>query len=489
MPTDYVIYLSIPGLRPRDVTRDQTPTLHAWAGAGALADLVPTFPCVTSPVQATQWTGAGPDVHGVIANGFYHRDRGVVEFWVGRNGVVGGEQIWDAIRPRRPGFTSAVWHAQNIKDCAADFIITPAPIHEADGTTRLWCYSKPDGLYQEMRGELGHFPLQHYWGPLSNIESSRWILSGASRLIARHAPNLHWIYLPHLDYAAQKFGPDSPQAQASLTELDQELARFADGVAESEIGGRVVFVAAGEYAMTDVSGVIYPNLLLREAGLLKVRKEDGAEQIDLAGSAAFAMVDHQFAHVYLGETSKRRNVETSKRRQQATGNGQQGRTAEGSVRSGRQAPALGRPGVSSAQLLERTLDVFQSIPGLTVYAGDDRAKIGMNHPRSGEIVLVCDESHWLAYYWWFEDAKAPAYARTVDIHRKPGFDPVELFFDPKTKSIPLDATLVKGSHGAPATSAHQHAALISSAATRHIESGKTYRDTDIKAMTLGLLMD
>ncbi len=271
MSTEYLVFLSIPGLRPQDVDAATTPTLHGWATNGAMAELTPTFPCVTSPVQATMWTGRSPGEHGVIANGFFHRDRSEVEFWVANNHVIQGEQIWETIRRRRPGFTSAVWHAQNIKGAAADFIITPAPIHDPDGTTRLWCYSKPDGLYQELLGAMGHFPLKHYWGPLANIESTRWILNAAQWLIDNHAPNFHWIYIPHLDYAAQKFGPDSDEARGALVELDAELGRFAAGVAKSAIGKKTVYLVAGEYALTGVSDVIYPNRLLREAGLLHVQ--------------------------------------------------------------------------------------------------------------------------------------------------------------------------------------------------------------------------
>ena len=444
MCTEYLIYLSIPGLRPADIDRATTPTLYAWANTGAVAELVPTFPCVTSCIQASQWTGVGPGEHGVIANGYYDRHRHEVEFWVAGNDVIAGEQIWDAVRAKRPGATSAVWHAQNIKGCAADFIVTPAPIHNPDGTTKLWCYSKPDGLYQQLLDELGHFPLQHYWGPLANIESTRWILNAALRLIRKYAPNFHWIYIPHLDYAAQKFGPNSAQARAALVELDRELAGFAAGVAETAVGDQVVFLIAGEYAMTDVSGVVYPNRLLREAGLLQVCKEQDAEQLDLRNSTALAMVDHQFAHVYVNRSEPR--------------------------------------------AVTRVLELFKNVPGIaSVHAGDGRARIGVNHERSGDIILVCDDAHWLAYYWWLEDRAAPPFARTVDIHRKPGYDPVELFFDPATKSIPLDAGLPKGSHGAPAESPRQRTALICSQRSDAVVSDRTYSDTDIKRITLRLL--
>ena len=444
MATDHLIFLSVAGLRPTDVDKITTPTLYDWASRGTLAEVAPSFPCVTSCVQASMWTGLPPGQHGVIGNGFFHRYRHEVEFWVAHNDVIAGEQIWDAIHGRRPGFTSAVWHAQNIKGAGADFIVTPAPIHEPDGKTKLWCYSKPDGLYQELLDEMGHFPLQHYWGPLANIESTRWILNAAHWLNERSAPNLHWIYVPHLDYAAQKFGPDSTEARVALVELDQLLAGFAEKIDGSSIGDRVVYLVVGEYALTEVSGVIHPNRILREAGLLDVRQENGHEYLDLASSAAFAMVDHQLAHIFVNP--------------------------------------------SEPQAQARCFDLFQKLEGIAgVYAGDDRSRVGLQHERSGDIILVADEAYWFAYYWWFDDAAAPPFARMVDIHRKPGYDPVELFMDPVTKAIPLDATLVKGSHGAPVSAPRQHGALICSATTHAVDTGHTYRDTDIKRITLDLL--
>jgi len=442
--TDHLILLSIPGLRPRDVGA-ATPTLRAWAQSGTLAVLTPTFPCVTSPVQASMLTGTTPGQHGVIANGFYHRDRHEVEFWTAPNAVVAGEPVWDALRCRRPGFTTAVWHAQHIKGASADFIVTPAPIHEPDGTTKLWCYSKPDGLYQQLLDELGHFPLQHYWGPMAGIQSTQWTLRAASWLIQHRRPNFHYIYVPHLDYAAQKFGPDSPQAAQALVELDAELTAFDDSLRRSPIAGDVVVLAVSEYAMTAVTGAIFPNRVLRNAGLLAVQQRDGHEYLDLPGSAAFAMVDHQLAHVYC------RDPQSAKRAAEAL---------------------RGEDGIEG------------------VYIGAERARVGLDHPRGGEVVLVARPHRWFAYYWWLDDNLAPPFARTVDIHRKPGYDPVELFFDPATRGIPLNAALVKGSHGAPAVAEEQQAALICSVPLPGAASGAPalpYRDTDVKRIALSLL--
>lgn len=440
MTCQTLYFLSIPGLRMKDLAH--LPTLRAWAGRGAAAELKPTFPCVTSPVQASMITGLPPRVHGVIANGFYFRDRRAVEFWVAPHEIVKGEAVWDALQRKNRAITSAVWHAQNIKGAGADWICTPSPIHEPDGTTKLWCYSKPDGLYESLLPELGHFPLQHYWGPLAGIASTRWILDGAVWLARRHRPRFQWIYIPHLDYAAQKFGPDSPAALAALGELEAELARFAGAVAELPHAEGTGFLVAGEYALTGVSGVLYPNRVLREAGLLAVRESGGREFLDLERSRAFAMVDHQLAHVF----------------------------------------------VRNAADVPRAAAFFRGQVGIAdVLAGEERARLGIDHERSAEVVLVSRDDHWFAYYWWMDDALAPPFAHTVDIHAKPGYDPVELFFSPVIKGIPTDATLVKGSHGAPAAESHHRAALIASHPPKAFRADDVYRDTDLKAMTLAML--
>jgi hypothetical protein len=359
-------------------------------------------------------TGATPSEHGVIANGFYFPERSEVEFWVGRHSVIQRPTIFTRLARERPGITSAAWHLQNIKDADATFIVTPAPIHEPDGTMKLWCYSKPDGLYQELLTPLGHFPLQHYWGPLANIQSTRWILEGALWLAQHHAPNLQYIYLPHLDYAAQKNGPNSLEAGRSLEELDKALADFLERYEALPGAEKTVWILAGEYALTPVSGAIHPNRILREAGLLKVREERGGEYLDLAGSDAFAMVDHQFAHVFVNR---------------------------------------GDP--------ERIAELFASsadIPDIIV--GRERHAMGMDHPRSAPVILISRPDRWFSYYWWLDDAAAPPFARTVDIHAKPGYDPVELFIKMPERQIPLDASLVKGSHGAPVTQPDQQTVLI-----------------------------
>jgi hypothetical protein len=374
-------------------------------------------------VQVNMTTGKPPAQHGVVANGFYWRDKRQVEMWTAWNDVVQSRQIWDVLHQHDSEIRSAIWFPLLAKGAGADWICTPAPIHNPDGSESLWCYTRPMELYGTLRDSLGHFPLQHFWGPLANIKSTGWIVDSAVHLARRERPNFVYIYLPHLDYAAQKTGPESRDSQQALVDLDGALGRliagFSDAYANlSSRKDEPLWLIASEYTIGPVDHVVYPNRLLREAGLLKVRDGDDGEQLDLAASSAWAMVDHQFSHVFVN-----------------------GGTAE----------------------IARVKQLFTRREGIDeVLARDELARYELNHEHSGDVVLISTTNSWQAYSWWLDDARAPKFARTVDIHRKPGYDPVELHFDFATKSIPLDATRVKGSHGAPARDEWQHGVMLTS---------------------------
>jgi predicted AlkP superfamily pyrophosphatase or phosphodiesterase len=435
MPT-HVVLLSVPGLREWDLAA--MPNLSRLVAGGSAATLVPSFPAVTCPVQANMTTGVLPREHGVIANGFFWRDKPRVEMWTAWNDCVERPQIWDVLRKRDPSITSAVWFALNSKGCGADYICTPAPIHNPDGSESLWCYTKSELMYGELRDELGHFPLKHFWGPLAGIPSTAWIVASAVWAAVRYRPNFFYMYLPHLDYAAQKFGPDSEAARKSLAELDAEIGKLQAGLAQA-YGESPLWLVASEYPIMPVDHVVYSNRLLRDAGLLAVRESDEGEQLDFAASRAWAMVDHQFSHVFVRDAD----------------------------------PAA----------ITRVAALFQEQQGIAeVLVGDDLAKYGLDHLRSGEIVLVSESNSWQAYFWWLDDGRAPKFARTVDIHGKPGYDPVELFFDPVTRGIPLDATLLRGSHGAPATTDAQRGILLASEPS--VLHEKQYQDTDVTGLVL-----
>ncbi|MDG2380149.1 MAG: alkaline phosphatase family protein [Pirellulaceae bacterium] len=428
--SDHVVVLSIPGLRAEDLSR--MPHLSRLTVAGDRAPLAPSTPAVTWPVQANMLTGELPSQHGVVANGFYWRDERRVEMWTANNEKILKPQIWDILHQYDEQLTSAVWFPMLSKGSKADYVCMPAPIHNPDGSESLWCYTTPTELYGDLRDEFGHFPLQNFWGPLASIKSSAWIADSVCLAARRYKPRFAFVYLPHLDYAAQKTGPDSPKALKACAELDEVIGRMVAEYSAALAGNQLLWLVASEYAIVPVNHVTYPNRLLRAAGLLAVKPDGSGEQLDFESSRAWVLVDHQVGHVFIDDPAD----------------------------------------------LAKVVDCFRGQDGIDeVLIGEERAKYGLDHERSGEIVLISSKSSWQAYYWWEDDQKAPSYARTVDIHRKPGYDPVEMHLDRATMETPLDATLVRGSHGAPAHHEAQCGVLLSSQRGVFVEA--PLADTDV----------
>jgi predicted AlkP superfamily pyrophosphatase or phosphodiesterase len=413
-----------------------TPNLQRLAARGALRPLDTIVPAVTCSVQSTLATGLAPRVHGIVANGWYSRDLSEVWLWRQSNRLVAGEKIWEAGRRRDPAFTCAKMFWWYNMYSSADWSATPRPMYPADGRKIPDHYAHPHELHDELDARLGPFPLFKFWGPLTDISSTEWIARATLHVMQTRNPTLALTYLPHLDYNLQRLGPDlsHPRVQQDLRELDAACGTLIDAAAAS---GREVIVVS-EYGITPVTDAVHINRALRAAGLIAVRPEEhGREILDPGASAAFAVADHQVAHVYVND-----------------------RARIGEVRA----------------LLEK-LDGVERVL-------DDAGKkaIGLDHERSGELVAISTADRWFSYYYWLDDRVAPDFARTVDIHRKPGYDPVELFFDPALAAPKLasawrlgkrllglrtlmdvislkDTALVKGSHGRP-TDDPQHGPLV-----------------------------
>jgi predicted AlkP superfamily pyrophosphatase or phosphodiesterase len=370
-----------------------TPNLQRLAKRGGMRPLTTVTPAVTCTVQSTLVTGLMPSGHGAVANGWYFRDLSEIWLWRQSNRLIDGEKIWDAAKVRDPAFTCAKMFWWYNMYSSADWSATPRPMYPADGRKIPDHYAHPTDLHDELDAKLGQFPLFKFWGPLADISSSNWIAKATLHVMATRNPTLTLSYLPHLDYNLQRLGPDlsHPRIQQDLKEIDAVCGTLIDAAAAS---GREVIVVS-EYGITPVTDAVHINRALREAGLIAVRAEEfGREVLDPGASAAFALADHQIAHVYVNDRSR-----------------------IGAVRA----------------LLER-LDGVER-----VLDEDGKRAAGLDHPRAGELVAISKAERWFSYYYWLDDARAPDFARTVDIHRKPGYDPVELFVDPEIR-FPLLAT-------------------------------------------------
>lgn len=390
-----------------------TPRLREFAGKRQLRSFRPAFPAVTCTAQATYLTGREPQATGIVANGWYDRESAEVRFWKQSNHLVKGEKLWESLRRERLDYRCAVLFWWYNMYSTADYSITPRPLYLADGRKVFDIHTHPMELRPAIKADLGAFPFPQFWGPMAGIESSRWIASSARWIEERHGPDLSLIYLPHLDYCLQKFGPGAPEIPAELRAIDEvagDLIEFLEGKG-------VEVVVLSEYGITRVSRPVHINRVFRRRGWLRLKDELGRETLDCGTCQAFAVADHQVAHVYINDPA-----------------------IAGEVR----------------KVLEET-------------EGVEEVREGIMGEHGGDLVAVAEADAWFTYYYWDDEARAPDFARTVDIHRKPGFDPLELFIDPGIccpklrmalfllrkklglrglmEVVPLDGSMVGGSHG------------------------------------------
>ena len=413
------------------------PRLKALADRGWRRSLREVVPAVTCTAQASFLTGLSPEGHGVVGNGWYFRDTGEVRFWQQSNALIQAEPLYVTARRRlaEQGRSFKVaklfwWFNQG---AAVDLSVTPKPYYAADGDKAFGIAGTPEGLTDRLESELGKFPFHTFWGPSAGLPCTAWIARCAASIVRDERPDLTLVYLPHLDYDPQKFGPSGSDLPRLVGELDDACAPLLD---QARATGARVWVVS-EYGHSDVSRHVLPNRILRKAGLLSIRPGPFGEIFDPLTSRAFAVCDHQVAHIHVRDPGE----------------------------------------------IPRVRDLLAGEPGIArLLSGEERREVGLDAPRSGEIVALSEPDAWFAYPFWLDDRRAPDYARTVDIHRKPGYDPCELFLDPKLALpklrlasrllrkklgfrtlfdvIPLDPSLVRGSHGVPASIVEDRPVLI-----------------------------
>ena len=413
------LVINVVGLTQR-LIGEHTPFIEAFLKKGKSAYISPVLPAVTCSAQSTYLTGKTPNEHGIVGNGWYFKDECEVKFWRQSNKLVKSEKLWDELKKEDEHFTCAnhFWWYNMYSN--VDYSLTPRPNYLADGRKIPDVYSYPPELRDTLQNELGTFPLFQFWGPKTSIKSSKWIADAAIRTDEMHNPTLSLVYLPHLDYNLQRHGLNFDKIKKDLKEIDGVVEQLVSHFQKRN--ARIVLLS--EYGITDVNNPIHLNRILRSKGYIAIREERGLELLDAGQSKAFAVADHQIAHIYLNDPSVKLEVKA----------------------------------------------LLESVSGVErVLMGEELEKAKLNHERSGDLVVVADADSWFTYYFWLDDAKAPDYARMVDIHKKPGYDPVEMLTDPKDKLvmakvvamllkkkmgfrtvmniIPLDATLVKGSHG------------------------------------------
>jgi predicted AlkP superfamily pyrophosphatase or phosphodiesterase len=403
----YIIVLDVVGLEVSHILSGLLPNISNIANndyGGEYGYLKPVFPAVTSTVQTSVLSGKYPNEHGIISNGIYDRDNYQVMFWEQSSKLVQVERIWDVLKKRNKNIKTAVLFWQNIMFANSDYVITPKPIHLENGGIDMWCYSKPPSYYEEVAAKIGEFDLKSYWGPFASFKSSEWISKSVEYTLENNMPNLLLAYFPQLDYSSQKFGKNSPQVRDDLAKIDETVGSIIKKIEQMGIMEDTDFIVFSEYGFNDVNQAIPINRILRENNLLVTRTVNNKEYIDFEYSQAFAMVDHQIANVFLNNHENKDNVK---------------------------------------KILEEIKDIEK------ICDTKEKQNLKVDNRRSGDLIAISNRDKWFSYYWWFDEEKAPGFTKTVDIHRKPGYDPLELFIDMQTKSISFDTKLIKGSHGRP----------------------------------------
>lgn len=396
------------------------PRLAAFAERYGQTSFRPAFPAVTCTAQASMLTGTCPREHGIVGNGWYDRESAEVKFWKQSNHLVRGHKVWEELRERIPDFTCAKLFWWYNMYSSADFAMTPRPLYPADGRKVFDIHTQPMNLRERVKADLGEFPFRSFWGPGAGIACSEWIAAAARWTEERESPTLSLVYLPHLDYGLQKLGPDAPEMAGELEAIDRVAGELIDHYESRGVRPLVV----SEYGISAVSRPVHLNRLFRKKGWIQVKDELGRETLDAGGCRVFAVADHQVAHVYVQDPSMLREV-------------------------------------------RGFLDEVEGVD--EVRASGEMWGAGVGTQRAGDLVVVAEPDAWFTYYFWEDDARAPDFARSVDIHRKPGYDPAELFIDPQLRMprwevakflarkklgmrgllevVPLDAGLVRGSHG------------------------------------------
>lgn len=459
------VVLNVVGLS-EELLGPHTPHLSRLAKTSITRPVAAVTPAVTCTAQATYLTGKTPAEHGIVANGWYFRELAEVWLWRQSNRLVQAPKVWDIARQRDPRFTVANLFWWYNMYSTADWSVTPRPMYPADGRKLPDVYTQPPELRDALNRRLGPFPLFQFWGPKAGIPSSRWITDAALQVMRDHAPTLTLVYLPHLDYNLQRLGPDlaDPRVQADLMAVDGLCGELLD--AAKQRGARVLVVS--EYGITPVREAVHINRALRRAGFIATREELGRELLDPGASRAFAVADHQLAHVYVAN------------------------------------PA-------DVPLVRAVLEREDGIE--RVVEGDERHAWGLDHERSGELIALTKADRWFSYYYWLEEERAPDFAATVDIHRKPGYDPVELFFDPELRMPAVSAalrlakrklgfrslmdvistsatSLVRGSHGRPTDDPRQGPVVICPpVCERWLPQGSTVAATAVLDLMLSCVFD
>ena len=372
-----MLVLNVAALSPWEIGSD-CPTFESLSNDGTMRALAAPEPALTCPSHATMLTGLEPKDHGIVANGWYDGETAHVANWGRSDRLVAGEKIWEAAKRRAPDFKTVNLFWRFCTHSSAEITLTERPTYFANGRKGADVYGQPQAFRDAVSAELGSFPFFHFWGPKAGLPSSKWIVDVARKALRDEAPDLLLCYAPGLDYEVQRFGPKSDAARGALRQGDDIYRPLIEDALSADMDVCVV----SDYGFTTVDRAVFPNRILREAGYITIDPAVNGALLEPGASRAFAVCDNQAAHVYVNDPDD----------------------------------------IPSVRALLLSADGIRDVHG-----PDSADSVCLGHKRSGQLLAIAEPNTWFAYPYWTDASEEPDFAHCVDIFRKPGFDPCELF--------------------------------------------------------------
>ena len=285
------------------------PRLGRLAESGWVRSLREVVPAVTCTAQASILTGKLPQEHGIVGNGWLFRDTGEVRFWQQSNALIQAEPVYVTARRRALEQRPAIPHGQAL------LVVQPGGGRRAqrDAQAVLW-RRRQQGLRHRRHSRGAVRAARARPGPISRstpsgdrcagLPCTQWIARSAAEIIKNERPELTLVYLPHLDYDPQRFGPSG----CDMARLVARAGRRVRPVLEQARAGRRTGVGRQRVRSWRRAAVrSCSTACCGRLGCSRVRPGPFGEMLDTFGSQAFAVCDHQVAHVYLNQAGEQQH--------------------------------------------------------------------------------------------------------------------------------------------------------------------------------------
>ena len=219
---NYTVIISLDGLRWDYLDTYDVPFMNQLAREGVKAVMQPSFPSKTFPNHYTLATGLTPDHHGIIANIFWDREKGV-EFSLSNKVTradgryYGGDPVWLTAKHQGVKTATVFWVGSDVA------VQGEHPTYWRDYQTEQLDF---EGRVDEIIRLL------------SLPENDR--------------PHLVMAYFEEPDRSGHDYGPMHRKTRLTMEEMDVLLSKLWARIQLLPIADKVNFIVTGDHGMTSV---------------------------------------------------------------------------------------------------------------------------------------------------------------------------------------------------------------------------------------------